>query len=311
MLEYAATKGGFMEFKDLNQNKAFIKKEAKRLGISAKAAYATFYSRMLLQRLAQVNYGKLVVKGSFSQYVHLGRLTRPVLDIDLSSEIYHRIPINILFESIYGMNDGIVSFDISKYPYQTPNGVYKIPVYAKVQYPDSDKVMIIPIPVDFKEYNKVIFETQFKSVEPLFEGDEKFYINTPSFEEHLAEKLYIIAHNRRTDIQNTRVKDFYDVYELHGKDYDPDKFCLYFQSILMMYGENLDNLDADFLNKTFIKRHLDIWNRMMEKYEFIDKDIDLAEAIFYTKAVLKEQIQRIRKKEFTDQAITLVRSKNK
>lgn len=50
--------------------------------------------------------------------------------------------------------------------------------------------MIIPIPVDFKENNNVIFETQFKGVEPLFEGDEKFYINTPSFEEHIAEKLY-------------------------------------------------------------------------------------------------------------------------
>ena len=42
--------------------------------------------------------------------------------------------------------------------------------------------------IDFKDNNKVIFETQFKAVEPLFEGDQKFYINTPSFEEHIAEK---------------------------------------------------------------------------------------------------------------------------
>lgn len=68
--------------------------------------------------------------------------------------------------------------------------------------------MVIPVPIDFKDNNKVIFETQFKAVEPLFEGDQKFYINTPSFEEHIAEKLYIIAHNTREDIPNTRVKDF-------------------------------------------------------------------------------------------------------
>lgn len=72
-----------MDFKNLAQNKAFINKEAKRLEISPSAAYSTYYSRLLLQRIAQVNYGTLVVKGSFSQYVHLGSLSRPVLDIDL------------------------------------------------------------------------------------------------------------------------------------------------------------------------------------------------------------------------------------
>ena len=298
-----------MEFKNLDQNKAFIKKEAKRIGISVNAAYSTYYSMLLLRRLANVNYGTLVVKGSFSQYVHLGKLSRPVLDIDLSSQLFHQIPLELLYSLLYHSEDEFVRFDIKKLPYQTPNGVYKIPLIAIISYPDDKREMVIPIPVDFKENNQVIFETQFKCVEPLFEGDEKFFINTPSFEEHIAEKLYIISHNRRTDIANTRVKDFYDIYELHGKDYNPDKFSLYFQMINLMYGENLDNLNADFLNKEYIKRHLELWEKMSKKYEFIDGDVDFSEVVYYTKAVLKEQIQKIRCREFTEQAVSLVRKK--
>lgn len=298
-----------MEFNNLAQHKAFIKKEANRLGITPTVAFTTYYSRLLLSRLALINQGVLVVKGSFSQYVHLGTLTRPVLDIDLSSQYYHSVPLQILYQSIYEMNDGIVNFDITTLPHQTPNGVYKIPVVAKVKYPGDSKEMVISIPVDFKENNAVIFETQFKGVEPLFEGDEKFYINTPSFEEHIAEKLYIISHCTKTDTPNTRVKDFYDIYMLHGKDYDPDKFSLYFQAMVLMYGDSLEKVDAEFLNRSFIERHEQLWKRMQEKYQFIDKDLELDEAVYYVKAVLKEQILRIRNREFTEQANQLVRSK--
>ncbi len=297
-----------MEFRNLNQHKAFINSEAKRLGISPTSAYTTYYSRMLLQRMAEVNYGILVVKGSFSQFVHLKELSRPVLDIDLSSTIDRQVPLEILYQAIYNSEDDLVSFDISRLPCQTANGIYKLVINAIVSYP-NDKEMIIPIPIDFKANNSVIFETQFKGVEPLFEGDKKFYINTPSFEEHIAEKLYIVAHNKRQDVLNTRVKDFYDIYKLHGKDYDPDKFSLYFQAMVLMYGDNLYDLDAEFLNKKFIKRHEETWDRMQKKYEFTDKSVELDEAIYYTKAVLKEQIQKIRNSEQTAQAIKLVRQK--
>jgi hypothetical protein len=222
-----------MEFRNLDQEKAFMKKEAKRLEITHMAAYTTYYARKLLEKLALINNGTLVVKGSFSQYVHLGTLSRPVLDIDLSSTLSHQVPLEILFSAIYDTFSDKVSFDLATVPKQTKNGVYKLPVIAKVKYEEA-KEMIVPVPIDFKENNKVIFETQFKAVEPLFEGDRKFYINTPSFEEHIAEKLYIIAHNTREDVPNTRVKDFYDIYNLFGKDYDADKFSLYFEAMVLM-----------------------------------------------------------------------------
>lgn len=300
-----------MEFNNLNQHKAFIKKEANRLGITPASAYTTYYSRVLLERLALINRGVLLVKGSFSQYVHLKILSRPVLDIDLSSEHFHQIPLHILYQAINDSSDSIVEFDITSIPKQTRNGVYKIPIVAKIHYPGDEKEVIIPIPVDFKENNNDIFETQFKKVEPIFIGDEPFYINTPSFEEHIAEKLYIISHCTRSDVLNTRVKDFYDIYMLHGKDYDPDKFCLYFQAMVMMYGDKLENVSAEFLDKKFINKHEELWQRMQEKYQFLDRELTLDEAVYYVKAVLKEQIQRIRHHEYTDEAIKLVRSKQK
>lgn len=297
-----------MEFKNLDQEKAFMKKEAQRLKISYMAAYTTYYARKLLEKVALINHGDLVVKGSFSQYVHLGELTRPVLDIDLSSTCSHQIPINILFKAIYDTFDNITEYDLSSLPRQTNNGVYKIPVVAKIKYENS-KEMVVPVPIDYKENNKVIFETQFKGVEPLFKGDKKFYINTPSFEEHIAEKLYIIAHNTRSDVPNTRVKDFYDIYNLFGKDYDADKFSLYFETMVLMYGMHLEDISVEFLNKDFIKRHEELWTQMRKKYQFVDKDVELRDAVYYTKAVLSEQIQKIRTGEFKEQAYSLARKK--
>lgn len=298
-----------MEFKNLDQEKAFMKKEANRLNISYMAAYTTYYARKLLEKLALINNGTLVVKGSFSQYVHLGTLSRPVLDIDLSSTLSHQVPLEILFSAIYDTFSNKVSFDLGALPKQTKNGVYKLPVIAKVKYEEA-KEMIVPVPIDFKENNKVIFETQFKAVEPLFEGDRKFYINTPSFEEHIAEKLYIIAHNTREDVPNTRVKDFYDIYNLFGKDYDADKFSLYFETMILMYGMKFEDVKTEFLNKEFVKRHEELWKQMKKKYQFVDKSLDLSEAVFYTKAVLSEQVQKIRSGEFENQAYALVRKKS-
>ena len=297
-----------MKFNNLDQEKAYMKKEANRLGISYMAAYTTYYARLLLSKLALINNGDLVVKGSFSQYVHLGNLSRPVLDIDLSSIKSHEIPLNLLFAAIYDMYSNTVSFDLSSLPRQTKNGVYKIPVIAKVKY-EGSKEMVVPVPIDYKENNRVIFETQFKAVEPLFTGDEKFYINTPSFEEHIAEKLYIIAHNTKEDVLNTRVKDFYDIYMLFGKDYDSDKFALYFETMLLMYKMNLNEVSATFLNKEFVKRHEELWQLMREKYQFVDKGVELSEAVFYTKAVLSDQIQKIKNGNLIEQAYALARKK--
>ena len=310
-----------MYFKNGMVQKNFIKEEAERLEISPMAAYTTYYARMLLERLALINYGELVVKGSFSQYVHLGKLIRPVLDIDLSSLYFHQVPLQILREAILAQADDNTKFEIGSKIRQTQNGVYKIPVVAKIKY-DGEKEMVFPVPIDFKENNKVIFETQFKAVEPLFTDDQKFYINVPSFEEHIAEKMYVVAHNNRANTANTRVKDFYDVYEMleftYGNNhFDADKVNLYFQTMLILYNKDniknnyktldMEKINTEFLDKKFVKKHQALWDAMRDKYQFIYKDVDLDETVYYIRRVLRENINKIRDGYNHDQAVSLAR----
>lgn len=282
-----------MNYDNNNQIKAYMKKEASKLGLSAGATYSTYLSLLLLKRLSQISSRDIVIKGSFCQYVHLNSLSRPILDVDVTTRRYSDIPINKIYKAMYEFTDPCISFDMLKLPYKTKNGVYKIPAIAKIKGLNDDKEMILSVPVDFKPNNRVILDIKKKTVNQIFPDIPSFDICVPSFEEHIAEKLYIIAHSRREDILNTRVKDFYDVYKLHGKDYDTDKFSLYFQTILYLYQENIQELSTKFLNNDFINKHQDMWTNMSQKYEFMDKSVEFAEAVYYTRAVLAEQIQRI------------------
>ena len=295
-----------MTFSNDQQLKSFMKKEAERLNISINSAFRTYYSFELLKRLSKFNDKQIVVKGSLSQYIHLKELTRPILDIDLSSAMYHNIPITLIYKSIYEINDEFVNFDIKSLPRKTKNGIYKIPIMANITFPDTNKKMEISVPVDFKENNDVIIEKQYKAINPLFINSEKFYFLTPSFEEHLAEKLYIVLNNNDSDKINTRVKDFYDIYKLHGMDYDFEKFTLYLQYLLFLYKKDINNMDITFLNNDYINKHLEMWDKMKSKYDFVDKDLQLNETVYYTNAVLKEQIQKLKSNDYKYKALHLI-----
>lgn len=129
---------------------------------------------------------------------------------------------------------------------------------------------------------------------PLFEGDKAFEIYVPSFEEYLAEKMCIILESNKEDVLNTRVKDFYDIYQLHGSlGYDPDKLSEYFAKMLKLRGKiNIEDAKTLMLDNEFARKHKDIWDSTREKYNFLDSDLTLLEAVFYTRAVLRERLQK-------------------
>ncbi len=276
-----------MKFKNEDQFKYFMKKSSKELGITIPHVYTTYFSRTLLERLAYLNYGAFVTKGSFSQYVHMNKLLRPVTDIDLASETTFDESLLPLFDKIND-NDEDIKYTIVN-ARRTKTNMLKLSVNGTIGK------IIMPVKIDFDENNNRIFEVQYKPVVPIFTGDEKFYINTPSFEEHLAEKLCIIAESNKEDVINTRVKDFYDIYEMHGDKYDRDKFSIYFERMIKERKKiDINNLSTLHLNKNFVESHQDTWENISKKYEFLDKNIDLDEAVYYTRAVLSEQLQNIR-----------------
>ena len=283
-----------MEFTNSNQLKSYLKKESNRTGISLVNCYNTFFARNLLQRISGLSYGQVIVKGSFSQMVHLGKMVRPVTDIDLvSTTLDKNEALIVLFRAMYTEDEKDIIYDLVTTPKITKTGVIKLRTVAKF-----DKIRHA-MNIDFNPISYGVLEIQYKDVPRIFIDDKRFYVNTPSHEEHLAEKLCIVSESVKPDVLNTRIKDFYDIYKLHGGDYDIDKFSYYYRMLLTKRGKiSPEIVSSDYMNKTFIDNHRDLWNAMSKKYEFLDKNVTIDEAVYYTKGVLNEQIQKLRTKKF-------------
>lgn len=282
-------------FSNSAQLKSYLKKESEKTNISVPNCYNTFFARSLLSRLSNLSYGELIVKGSFSQMVHMGKMIRPVTDIDLISTTKDKNEtLVMLWKALYEEypEDGI-NFDLTSLPKTTKTGIIKIPVVALF-----DKIKH-PINIDFDPGVKSVLETHYDLVPRIFSEDKRFYINTPSYEETLAEKLCIVVESNKEDVLNTRIKDFYDIYKMHNGKYDLDKFSHYFKVLLERRGKiSLEAANVNHLNKDYLENHRDLWEAMSEKYEFLDKSVEFDEALYYTKGVINEQLQKAKIKKF-------------
>lgn len=274
-----------MQFENDDKLKAFLKSEAKRLGISINNTYNTYFSKLLLERVSNLCYSELYVKGSFSELAHLETMIRPVTDIDLVSTIYHNDPLLVLYQAMYDSNEDLY-YELTDIPKKTKTGIYKIHItanFGKIKH---------PISIDFQELSNTIYEKDYKRVNPIFKGDRYFYVYTPSYEEHLAEKLCIVVESNKNDVLNTRVKDFYDVYKLNGGKYDKEKLLYFFYHMLIDRNKiNIDLVSTSFLNDEFIENHESMWNSMSKKYEFMDKNVDFNESVYLTKDMIDEQMK--------------------
>lgn len=271
------------------QLKNFIKKEAKRLNISVQNAYNTFFSRLLLYHLSKNDEDKsILVKGSFAQLVHLNKMVRPITDIDIASIKTHHDPLITLINALSDKEQNIV-YNLRGKPKQTQTGIYKIPIcvqYGKINH---------PIGIDYRENYPVMYKEEEKIVPKIFTNDEEYKITVPSIEETLAEKLYVIVKKNMIYEFNTRMKDFYDVYQLHGGNYDLDVFSYCFEKMLRNSTSiNISDVSTDFLSREFVKSREQEWENNKRKYEFLDDEIDSEGAIYYTRGVLSEQLQRIK-----------------
>ena len=285
-----------MEFDNAAQMKAFMKKEAARLGITVTNAYSTYFARLLLERISKLSYDKLYVKGSFSLLTHTNTLIRPVTDIDIVSVEAHNYPILTLYQAMYDSNkdkadkEKDITFELTDIPKQKSTGIYKIKTKAQFD------TIIQPIILDFQESSKTIYIIDKELVPPLFEGDKPFYIYTPTLEEHLAEKLCIALELSKSDVLNTRVKDFYDIWKLLEMPYDEEKLSKIFASMICDRGKidesemNVNHLDAKFVN-----RHEVLWYSLREKLEFLDKKVDFADSVYRTREILEAQIKDVPK----------------
>lgn len=278
-----------MNFENDDKLKAFLRSESKRLGISIMNTYNTYFSKLLLERVNRIGSGKLYVKGSFSELAHLEEMTRPITDIDLVSTDYHNDPLITLYRAMYDTNEQLY-YELTDIPKRTNTGIYKIHItanFGKIKH---------PISIDFQEFSKTIYEKDYKRVNPVFKGDHFFYISTPSYEEHLAEKLCIVVESNKDNVLNTRVKDFYDVYKLSGGKYDREKLSYFFYHMLLDRNKiDIDQVSVRHLDKDYIERHRSLWSSISSKYEFMDKTVEFDEAVFLTKEMIETEIDNLDK----------------
>ena len=56
----------------------------------------------------------------------------------------------------------------------------------------------------------------------------------------------------------------------------------------------LEEKDATtlILNKEFVDKHKEIWDRTVKKYDFMDHNIDFEGAVYYTRGVARDLLQR-------------------
>ena len=278
-----------MNFETDDKLKSFLKKESSRLGISINNTYSTYFSRVLLERINKISYSELYVKGSFSEIAHLNEMVRPITDIDLVSTKYHNDPLIVLFQAMYDTNETLF-YELTNIPKRTKTGIYKINIVAnfgKIKHPLS---------IDFQELSNTIYEKDYKKIDAIFKNDKPFYVYTPSYEEHLAEKLCIVVESNKSDVLNTRVKDFYDIYKLNGGRYDKDRLLYFFYRMIVDRNKiNIDDVSTKFLDNNYIGKHQNMWDSMSKKYEFMDKSIKFDESVFLTKDILNKQIKQIDK----------------
>ena len=276
-----------IEFKNSNQMKSFMMKESKRLNMSISNVYHTFIARSLLEKLSEKNNKLILVKGSSAEISYLGSLVRSITDVDLAGLKGLDINKDFIRDILLDNENKQIKFSLAKKPFITNTGIYKLSCKGNFDQMKQD------INVDFQtDYNRLI-EPEMRVMPEIFEGDKEFEIQVPSFEEYLAEKLCIIVESNKEDVLNTRVKDFYDIYQLHGGKYDYEKLTYYFGLMIRLRNKiAIENANTMHLNTDFVESHKDMWERAKDKYDFLDKEISFAGAMYYTRAVLREQLQK-------------------
>ncbi len=290
MLYYLANKGVFMKFYNSEKFKYYLRTEAARLNITPMNAYNTFFSRVLLERIVKVAENKLVVAGSLSQLIHLGRMIRPVTDIDMFSRLSNEKEVIDILRAVFADSIEDLYFLLKDNYSVSSTGMLSLKCDAHFGSITHN------IDLDINIGNSIIYEEDFKRVPRVFSTDTEYFAFVPSFEEHFAQKLCIVAETGAfSGKTNSRIKDLYDIYQLHGGTYDLQKFSLYFEKMLVARGKvAASDLTTEFLDEEYISQNQDYWDRLSKKYDFLDKEITLAGTVFYTRAVLSEQLKRIR-----------------
>ncbi len=198
--------------KNAMQLKAYIKNMAKEKNISAQLVLQNYMLERLLERISVSNYhDNFILKGGFLLAAMVGLDTRATMDMDATIKglPVTKETISAMFIDICGINmeDNIIFefVNIDDIRKDDEYGGYRASLVGK--YPP----MSVPLKIDITTGDKITPREMNYSFSLMFE-ERRINVLAYTVETILAEKLETII--SRGD-QNTRPRDFYDVYILN------------------------------------------------------------------------------------------------
>lgn len=193
------------------QLKAIIKNKAKEANMSAQLVMQNYLLERLLERIAQSDYrSNLILKGGFLIASMVGLDSRATMDMDvtLKGMVLNEEIVRRMFKDICSIKvDDPFSFTI--------NGVNEIregDTYTgyRISLTGNYPPMAVPLKVDITTGDRITPKEMSFTYKLMFE-DTNISILAYNLETILAEKLETIISRGN---QNTRPRDFYDVYIL-------------------------------------------------------------------------------------------------
>ncbi len=272
-------------FDSKNKLKGYLQKEVKENKIHSNYGYNYYFCRTFLKRLYE-NNEQFVLKGSFSKFANIGKIARPLTDIDIITFDNIDKAINTIDKTINQKSK--IKFAI-KQKFITPNNTTN---YRILCHFDGLQNLI---EMDLRKEKRVEIKTV--SLPKLFSKDIPFKINTITLEEYLSNKLYAcflyLYAYKYNNKRFRRFKDFYDIYTvLEQGNINLDKT----NNLLKQKINNDEFLKTYQFNNTlfdnkFININREQWNKDKNKYEF-QKEIPFEETINIT----NEMIDKARKR---------------
>ena len=197
--------------KNTNQLKSIVKNIAKEKNISAQLVLQNYMLERFLERISNSQYNhNIIVKGGFLISSIIGIDSRTTMDMDVTIKSYPvaKNKIQAMMENIskINLNDNITFSFKNIYEIRENDEYNGYRITLTANFPP----MAVPLKIDITTGDKIVPCEINYNYKLMFEN-RSIEILAYNLETILAEKLETII--SRSD-QNTRLRDFYDIYIL-------------------------------------------------------------------------------------------------
>ena len=251
-------------FETGNQLKGYIQRETKEHNMDSNYGYNYYFTRALLEKLYNKEKMELVLKGSYSQFIRLGMLARPLTDIDIVTfgKVEHA---KEHIDSVLKSNDGIKFKVLNQFT--TTNATLNYKILCDFDGKTGR------ISMDLKREELLDFSESHMPI--LFSKDNIFKTQSVSIEDHLASKLFVVLLHLKLysalSRDFRRFKDFFDIYTILGSAVIDEKKVMEMLQRKIKQDEFLRDyeLQGTLFKPEFVKENEREWEIDKNKYNFL------------------------------------------